>query len=108
MMWTVGGCDLLVSPDSGPLHLAHALGVPVVGLYGHTNPARVGPYSRFHDLVVDAYHDPEEAPDPTETVARSGRMDRIAVTDVLERVDRAFTLYVPPGGRRTNPTEKRP
>ncbi len=105
MMWTVGGCDLLVSPDSGPLHLAHALGVPVVGLYGHTNPARVGPYSRFRDLVVDAYHDPDETPDPAETGARAGRMDRIAVADVLERVDRAFGLHVPPGGRITNPTE---
>jgi len=107
MMWTVGGCDLLVSPDSGPLHLAHALGVPVVGLYGHTNPVRVGPYSRFRDLVVDAYHDPEEAPDPAATRARSGRMERISPADVLERVDRAFARYVPTALRRTNPTEDR-
>ena len=28
MMWTVDGCDLLISPDSGPLHLAHAYGGP--------------------------------------------------------------------------------
>jgi heptosyltransferase I len=107
MMWTVGGCDVLVSPDSGPLHLAHALGVPVVGLYGHTNPARVGPYSRFHDLVVDAYHDPEETPDPAATRARSGRMDRISAADVVELVDRAFARYVPAARRSTNPTEDR-
>ena len=108
MMWTVGGCDLLVSPDSGPLHLAHALGVPVVGLYGHTNPARVGPYSRYRDLVVDAYHDPGETPDPTVPGSRDGRMDQIAVSDVLERVERAFDLYVPAGGRRSNSTENEP
>lgn len=105
MMWTVGGCDLLVSPDSGPLHVAHALGVPVVGLYGHTNPARVGPYSRYRDLVVDAYHDPGERPDPTQTTARSGRMERVAVSEVLQRVDLGFRRYVSPGGRHGHQRE---
>ena len=36
---------LLVSGDSGPLHLASALGVPVVGLYGPTDPKRNGPWN---------------------------------------------------------------
>jgi len=34
----------LVSGDTGPLHLAAALGIPVVGLYGPTDPVRNGPY----------------------------------------------------------------
>ena len=33
----------VVSADTGPLHLASALGTPVVGLYGPTDPARNGP-----------------------------------------------------------------
>jgi heptosyltransferase I len=94
MMWTVDGCDLLVSPDSGPLHLAHALGVPVVGLYGHTNPARVGPYERFRDLLVDAYHDEGELPDPSRTKAREGRMQLITTSAVMERVEQALDRYV--------------
>jgi heptosyltransferase-1 len=36
--------DLFVGGDSGPTHLAAALGVPVVGLYGPTDPARNGPW----------------------------------------------------------------
>ena len=36
---------LLIGGDSGPLHLAAALGRPVVGLYGPTDPARNGPYA---------------------------------------------------------------
>jgi lipopolysaccharide heptosyltransferase I len=36
---------LLISGDTGPLHLAAALGTPVVGLYGPTDPVRNGPYS---------------------------------------------------------------
>ncbi len=35
---------LLISGDTGPLHLAAALGTPVVGLYGLTDPTRNGPY----------------------------------------------------------------
>lgn len=35
---------ILVGGDTGPLHLAAALGVPVVGIYGPTDPARNGPY----------------------------------------------------------------
>lgn len=35
----------VISADTGPLHLASALGTPVIGLYGPTDPARNGPYS---------------------------------------------------------------
>jgi heptosyltransferase I len=41
----------VVSADTGPLHLASALGAPVVGLYGPTDPSRNGPYST-EDVVV--------------------------------------------------------
>jgi heptosyltransferase-1 len=34
---------LVISGDTGPLHLAAALGTPVVGLYGPTDPVRNGP-----------------------------------------------------------------
>jgi ADP-heptose:LPS heptosyltransferase/lauroyl/myristoyl acyltransferase len=36
-------CRLLVSNDTGGMHLANALGVPVIGLFGPTNPVRTGP-----------------------------------------------------------------
>jgi heptosyltransferase-1 len=38
------GARLLLGGDTGPLHLAHALGVPVLALHGPTDPARHGPY----------------------------------------------------------------
>ena len=41
----------VVSADTGPLHLASALGAPVVGLYGPTDPARNGPHAAA-DIVV--------------------------------------------------------
>ncbi len=41
----------VVSADTGPLHVASALGAPVIGLYGPTDPSRNGPY-RCADVVV--------------------------------------------------------
>lgn len=93
LIWSIRGCHLLISPDTGALHIAHALGVPVVGLFGHTNPWRVGPYRRFHDLVVDRYSDPGEAPGPSHYEPRRGRMERITVADVLDRVRVAERAY---------------
>lgn len=45
-------CDVVVSGDTGPAHIAVAVGVPVIGLYGPTFPSRSGPYGYF-DLVLD-------------------------------------------------------
>jgi len=40
----VQGASVFVSGDTGPLHLAAAVGTPVVGIYGPTDPARNGPW----------------------------------------------------------------
>ncbi len=42
---------LLVTTDSGPMHLAAAMGTPVVALFGPTNPARTGPYGPGHRVI---------------------------------------------------------
>ena len=86
------GAALVLSPDTGPLHVAVALDRPVVSLIAYSNPKRVGPYRRFHDLMIDAYGDPGEDYEPT-MENRPGRMGRIAVADVLERVERWRTRY---------------
>ncbi|MSR33324.1 MAG: lipopolysaccharide heptosyltransferase family protein [Phycisphaerales bacterium] len=80
------GCDLVISPDTGPLHLAVALGKPVIGLYGYNSPTRVGPFRNDHKLLVDAYHNAGEAPQMT-FAHRQGRMRQITVQNVLDRVD---------------------
>ncbi len=42
---------LLVAADTGPLHLACAVGTPVVGIYGPTDPARNGPFDPADRVV---------------------------------------------------------
>ncbi|HTN43415.1 MAG TPA: glycosyltransferase family 9 protein [Nitrospiria bacterium] len=44
-------CRLLVTGDTGPLHIAAALGVPTVSLFGPSDPDRNGPYGRDHAVV---------------------------------------------------------
>lgn len=86
------GASLVLTPDTGPLHVAVALDRPVISLMGYTNPKRTGPYRRFHDLMIDAYGEPgEDYPISMET--RPGRMARIQVRDVLERVERWRQRY---------------
>ena len=46
--------SLMVSGDTGPLHLATAVGTPTVSLFGPTDPARNGPFSR-EDAAVSRY-----------------------------------------------------
>jgi|RhiMetdeSRZDD1v2_1073273.scaffolds.fasta_scaffold83226_3 heptosyltransferase I len=43
--------DLLVTNDSGPMHLAAAVGTPVVAIFGPTDPRRVGPYGTGHVVL---------------------------------------------------------
>jgi len=45
---------LLISPDSGPVHMATAVGTPVIGLYATSNPDRTGPWSS-RQWVVNRY-----------------------------------------------------
>ena len=91
------GSALVLAPDTGPLHMSVALARPVISLMGYTNPKRTGPYRRFHDLLVDAYGDPDEDY-PVSMENRPGRMERITVRDVLDRVERWRTAYGPSAG----------
>jgi lipopolysaccharide heptosyltransferase I len=62
--------SILVASDTGPLHLAAALGTPCVGLYGPTSAVRNGPYGTGHRCL--------QAPD--------GRVTTIEVEAVLHAV----------------------
>jgi heptosyltransferase I len=84
----------ILTPDSGPAHMATLVGLPVIGLYAATNPARSGPYlSLAH--CVDRYADaarrflgqePRDLPWTTK-IEKPGVMDLITTDDVRGRLD---------------------
>jgi len=43
--------QFLVSPDTGPMHLAAALEVPAYVIFGPTSPLRTGPYGKIHTII---------------------------------------------------------
>ena len=45
------GAEFVVSNDSGPMHIAAAVGTTVFALFGPTDPARTGPYGRGHHII---------------------------------------------------------
>jgi lipopolysaccharide heptosyltransferase I len=65
--------SVVVGGDTGPLHLADALGTKVIGLYGPTNPRRNGPYSQLQRCIS--------------TYETTKRMDSIEVDDVMARIE---------------------
>jgi heptosyltransferase I len=88
--------DVVMSPDSGPAHLANALGTPVIGLYACTWSKRSGPYDSL-DLCVDRFGDaarqflgkePETLRWGTR-IENEGVMDLIHVDDVIEKLEQA-------------------
>jgi ADP-heptose:LPS heptosyltransferase len=80
-----GRARLLVAADTGPLHLACAVGTPVVALFGPTDPLRNGPFSPA-DLVVRRV--PPCAPCHRRQCARhAGVMAEIPVAEVLRAID---------------------
>ncbi len=44
-------CDLMITNDTGPMHVAAALGKPLVALFGPTEPRRTGPYGHLDDVL---------------------------------------------------------
>lgn len=54
MLAVLQGAKWVLSPDTGPAHMATLVGTPVVGLYAHSNPKRTGPYCDL-DKVVSVY-----------------------------------------------------
>lgn len=78
------GASFLVGVDSGHIHLADALGTPVVGLYGATSTMTYGPFcnvERCVDRHRDAY--PARARYNSAVHLRRGAMSSISIDDVI-------------------------
>ncbi len=86
--------DLMLSPDSGPVHIANAVGSKVLGLYACTDATRSGPYSdlrytvnRFDDAARMAYGKSADQLRWGKRVEAPGVMELISVNDVIERFE---------------------
>src|SRR5688500_5420472 len=93
LAWIIEGSNLVIAPDTGPVHIARALSVPVIGIYGHTNPWRVGPWRAYSDLWGAHSTEADEEPDPSNRTPQWNRMPGTTVAEVVDRVTRAVAAY---------------
>ncbi len=47
----IRGAEFFVTNDSGPMHLAAAMNIPVFAIFGPTSPLRTGPYGKIHTVI---------------------------------------------------------
>jgi ADP-heptose:LPS heptosyltransferase len=82
-------CQVVVTGDTGPAHIAVAVGVPVIGLYGPTAFERSGPYG-YESLVIDKQSDCrckyEKQCRFTEPGTAGECMSKITTGDIIERL----------------------
>lgn len=86
--------SLVLSPDSGPMHVANAVGTPVLGLHAASNPNRSGPYSdrewcvdRYDSAAIKFLGKPASELSWGTKIEREGVMELIQTNDVIERFD---------------------
>ena len=87
--------DLLLTPDSGPMHIANAMGTKVLGLHAASNPARSGPYSdrrycvdRYDDAARKYLGKPADALRWGMKIEHEGVMDLVTVDDAVAAFER--------------------
>ena len=93
----VKNSELLISPDSGPIHIATCAGKPAIGLYGVTNTVRAGPYNS-RDLCIDKYNEALLKYKGLESHQAKWRyknnnknvMSLISTEEVIEKIDKYF------------------
>src|SRR5262249_44718219 len=90
------GCLLaaacVVAPDTGVLHLAAALGVPVIGLYAATSALQVGPRSRgAAPVIIQKSCDCEPSPAKQCPYVPPNCMDLLGLEEVGEALDAVLT-----------------
>ena len=94
LMALLRGATCLLAGDTGPLHLAAALGTPLVALFGPTDPARNGPYQSGESSTTDQKSIVLRVPGVLTTHSRGDRphpsMLALSVDQVFEAVSRCI------------------
>jgi heptosyltransferase I len=96
LMALLGRAHLLLTPDSGPMHMANAVGTKVLGLHAASNPDRSGPYSdrrwcvnKYDEAARQYLGRPASEIAWGRKIEKPGVMDLITINDAIERYEAA-------------------
>lgn len=90
-----GSASLVVSGDTGPLHIAAAARAPIVGLYGPTDPRRNGPWSE-DDVCVSRF-EACGCHHLRRCVRERWCLEEVSVDEVVSAIDRRLSVAAPSG-----------
>jgi ADP-heptose:LPS heptosyltransferase len=95
----ISACDAMISNDSGVMNVANALGVPIVAVFGPTNPATRGPrHSEVRILAPHTDCSPCEAREGYKSRFTEGKCQCIGLVGVNEVLEALYSLdIVQPG-----------
>jgi len=111
---------VVLTPDSGPAHLANAMGTPVLGLYAATDPQRSGPHAsrgfcvdRFNDAAMRFHGKPGADLAWGKHIHRPGVMDLITTEEVVAALDKLLAAWPrqvdeQPSGQPGEPSDRHP
>ncbi len=88
MIYIISNCRAVITNDTGPMHIAAALGKPVVALFGPTNPMRTGPYGT-NNIVIKSSLDC--APCYKKSCSKDSCMNNISVQEVYDALERVIS-----------------
>ena len=95
----VSQSKIVLAPDSGPGHMATAMGTPAIGLYAATNPARARPYfsaswcvDKYDEVARKFLHKPAAELKWGTKIEYPGAMDLIQVSDVVSKLDMSMAV----------------
>ena len=93
----LAAAELVICPDSGPAHMATALGTTVIGLYATSNPDRTGPYlsqkytiNRYPDAINRYLGKNVKDLRWGQRVRHPDAMELITIDDVVQSIDTFF------------------
>ena len=87
--------EIVLAPDTGPVHIASALGTKTIGVYAATNPDRAGPYNhrafvanKYPEALLQYHQEKVDDVAWGKRIKTAECMDLISVDDVIEQIEK--------------------
>ena len=100
MLSIINEAEFMISPDSGPAHMATATNTPVIGLYATTNPDRARPYlssdwtvNKYPDAIYTKFNKEVNEVAWGTRVRDEWAMELITIEDVKAMVDKLVSTF---------------
>jgi heptosyltransferase II len=87
----LSACDLSITNDAGPMHIACALGIPTLALFGPGDPATWFPYNEAHQVAI--HHPPSCWPCHLDVCDKMDCMKTIAIEEVIKEAKQLLSLH---------------